>query len=113
MKSSIARCIVVGEDIINGKKAGTRSVRDIKTIGSRVLEVTANNIGHVEDENGVAHKEKAECGQSLFRKNSPSTFSSPSETFTKSRRVRGVTGYSAFRFEASHSVDLILSKLVE
>lgn len=62
-KRPSVRCMVTREDIIRGKIAGERTVKERKMIISRVIELPRKNAGSVGNGNEVGHDEKGECGQ--------------------------------------------------
>lgn len=92
--------------------AGERSVRDTKMIRNHFLD-DSRKIQEGVENISVAEDEKGNCGQQLIRNDSLSTWLSFIETFMKSRKVREVSGYSAFTFEPLDNLHLVISKLVK
>lgn len=57
VKRPCARCMMTEEEVINDVRARERSIKDRKMISSRHLEPLGNDIGSIEDRQGVAQEE--------------------------------------------------------
>lgn len=60
-------CMISGQDIISIEMACETSVREMKMIGNRFLEIAWNNNGSVKDGSRVAEEEDGKCDKELSR----------------------------------------------